>query len=49
MRNALYFQYYYLIANSINGSIFAKTNLRQKKINWQEKDNFIKREKKFIL
>ena len=49
MRKALYFQYYYLIANSINGSIFAKTNLRQKKINWQEKDNCIKREKKFIL
>ena len=41
MRKALYFQYYYLIANSINGSIFAKTNLRHKKINWQEKDNFI--------
>ena len=49
MRKALYFQYYYLIANSINGSIFAKTNLRHKKINWQEKDNFIKREKKFVL
>ena len=46
MRKSLYFQYYYLIANSINGSVFERTNIRSKKINWQEKDNCIKKEKK---
>ena len=39
MRKILYFQYYYIVANSINGSVFAKTNIRNKAINWQEKDN----------
>ena len=34
-----YFQYYFLIGNSINGSVFSVTNIRQKKIDWQEKDN----------
>ena len=48
MRKTLFFQNHYLIVNSINGSIFEKTNLRHKKINWQEKDNNIKKEKKFF-
>ena len=48
MRKTLFFQNHYLIINSINGSIFGKTNLRHKKINWQEKDNNIKKEKKFL-
>ena len=49
MRKALYFQYHYLIANSLNGSVFEKTNIRSKKINWQEKDNYIKKEKKYFI
>ena len=31
MRKTLYFQYHYLIANSLNGSVFEKTNIRSKK------------------
>jgi uncharacterized protein YlzI (FlbEa/FlbD family) len=49
MRKALYFQYHYLIANSLNGSVFEKTNIRSKKINWKEKDNYIKKEKKYFI
>ena len=42
MRKSLYFKYYYLIANSSNGSVFEKTSNQQKKIDWQEIDNCIK-------
>ena len=43
MRKSLYFKYYYIIANSVNGSIFAKTNFQHKKIDWQENDIFFKK------
>ena len=49
MRKTLYFQYHYLIVNSINGSVFGKTNIRNKAINWQEKDNLINKGKKFLI
>ena len=38
-RNMLYFNYYYIVANSINGSVFKKTNNQVKKIDFQEMDN----------
>ena len=43
MRKSLYFKYYYIIANSVNGSVFAKTNFQHKKIDWQENDIFFKK------
>ena len=43
MRKSLYFKYYYIIANSVNGSIFAKTNFQHKKMDWQENDIFFKK------
>ena len=38
-RKDLFFTYYYLVANSINGSVFVKTNKQVKKISLQDMDN----------
>ncbi len=43
MRKRLYFQYYYIIANSINGSVFGKTNIQHIKKDWQKEDNCLRR------
>ena len=37
-RKGLFFSYYYIVSNSINGSVFIKTNKRVKKIDLQEMD-----------
>ena len=47
MRKRLYFKYYYVIANSINGSVFAKTNNQHIKKDWQKEDNYIRRKKSY--
>ena len=38
-RKGLYFRYYNIVSNSINGSVFMKTNKRVKKIDLQDMDN----------
>ena len=38
-RNELFFSYYCIVSNSINGSVFYKTNKRVNKINFQDMDN----------
>ena len=38
-RKDLFFTYYYLVSNSINGSVFLKTNKQVKKISLQDMDN----------
>ena len=38
-RKGLFFSYYYIVSNSINGSVFIKTNKQVKKQDLQEMDN----------
>ena len=38
-RKELFFSYYYIVSNSINGSVFIKTNKQVKKQDLQEMDN----------
>ena len=38
-RKGLFFSYYYIVGNSINGSVFEKTNKQVKKQDLQEMDN----------
>ena len=38
-RKGLFFSYYYIVSNSINGSVFKKTNKRVNKIDLQDMDN----------
>ena len=38
-RKGLFFSYYCIVSNSINGSVFMKTNKQVKKIDLQEMDN----------
>ena len=38
-REDLFFTYHFIVSNSINGSVFMKTNERVEKIDFQEMDN----------